>query len=73
MKKPRNEERARERGKSALAIIQRARKRRLKMVQEKPERTCVECGCTEGHACPGGCSWAVEYPDPLKGLCSQCA
>lgn len=29
--------------------------------------TCRVCGCTDNHACPGGCYW-VE-PD----LCSRCA
>ena len=28
---------------------------------------CTECGCTDGHACPGGCCW-IE-----PGLCSRCA
>lgn len=31
------------------------------------ERTCRICGCTEDHACPGGCSWVEE------DLCSACA
>lgn len=30
-------------------------------------RACRECGCTDIHACPGGCSW-VE-----ADLCSGCA
>ena len=29
--------------------------------------TCRKCGCTDNHACPGGCYW-IE-PD----LCSRCA
>lgn len=28
---------------------------------------CRRCGCTERHACPGGCAWAT--PD----LCTRCA
>lgn len=28
---------------------------------------CVECGCCEHQACPGGCVWAGP------NLCSQCA
>ena len=32
-----------------------------------PQRTCRVCGCTQGHACPGGCFWVEE------DLCSQCA
>lgn len=30
-------------------------------------QTCRKCGCTEDHACKGGCSWAEP------GLCSACA
>jgi len=29
-------------------------------------RTCRVCGCTDEHACPGGCSWVQE------DLCSAC-
>ena len=31
------------------------------------EEKCWVCGCTDNHACPGGCYWA------LPGLCSRCA
>lgn len=31
------------------------------------ERKCRVCGCTEDHACAGGCSWVEE------DLCSACA
>lgn len=34
-------------------------------VDERPPR-CRICGCTDDHACPGGCSWVA--PD----LCSTC-
>jgi len=27
---------------------------------------CIFCGCTEDHACPGGCSWIAP------NLCSRC-
>ena len=30
--------------------------------------TCFLCGCTEAHACAGGCSWANE----AQTLCSAC-
>jgi hypothetical protein len=30
------------------------------------ERRCLNCGCSESHACPGGCVWATE------SLCSRC-
>jgi len=29
-------------------------------------RTCKECGCTDIHACPGGCHWVTD------DLCSNC-
>lgn len=32
-----------------------------------PVRTCRECGCTDDHACDGGCSWVAD------DLCSACA
>lgn len=31
--------------------------------------TCYVCGCTEEHACEGGCWWV----DETRTLCSQCA
>lgn len=31
--------------------------------------TCLMCGCTDGHACPGGCWWANDE----RTLCSACA
>jgi ParB family chromosome partitioning protein len=34
--------------------------------------TCRTCGCTDEHACDGGCSW-VEDPQGLGDLCSACA
>jgi hypothetical protein len=32
------------------------------------DRQCIGCGCTDGRACPGGCSW----PRPDVDLCSVC-
>ena len=32
-----------------------------------PVRVCRVCGCTDDHACPGGCYWVEE------DLCSACA
>jgi hypothetical protein len=29
---------------------------------------CVQCGCTEARACPGGCHWISEDPP----VCSAC-
>jgi hypothetical protein len=34
--------------------------------------TCIECGCTESQACPGGCSWIELDKDTNVGLCSKC-
>jgi len=36
------------------------------------ERVCVHCGCTDSHACRGGCSWAVLHKATPTGVCSQC-
>jgi ParB/RepB/Spo0J family partition protein len=33
--------------------------------------TCRICGCTEDHACEGGCSW-VNDPEGIGDLCSKC-
>ena len=30
------------------------------------EKFCLNCGCTEEHACKGGCSWVAPYK------CSNC-
>lgn len=35
-------------------------------------KACRECGCTDDHACPGGCSW-VQVPEGEAPLCSACA
>jgi hypothetical protein len=32
-------------------------------------RICIECGCTEDRACPGGCAWV----SPDLDLCTACA
>lgn len=32
------------------------------------EVACVLCGCTDSHACPGGCSWVLHKPP----VCSSC-
>jgi len=34
--------------------------------QERAQRTCVRCGCTDTTACLGVCAWASQ------GLCSRC-
>lgn len=39
----------------------------------KAERQCVQCGCTDSKACPGGCSWVEEHPATPTGVCSTCA
>lgn len=34
--------------------------------------TCVGCGCTDLHACEGGCWWLRVDREQRKGVCSQC-
>lgn len=36
---------------------------------DDPNRQCIECGCTDDHACPGGCYWVSLEPP----ICSACA
>lgn len=36
-------------------------------LEEPLFRQCMGCGCTDEHACPGGCSWVTPR------LCSRCA
>lgn len=37
------------------------------------ERFCRGCGCTDSHACPGGCSWVLLDIASATGICSTCA
>ena len=34
----------------------------------EPRGVCKKCGCTDEHACPGGCSWTNKE----RTLCSAC-
>jgi hypothetical protein len=34
-----------------------------------PRGVCTECGCTDDHACEGGCTWV----DERHTLCSRCS
>jgi ParB/RepB/Spo0J family partition protein len=34
--------------------------------------TCIGCGCTDDHACEGGCSWVRIDRESGKGVCSKC-
>lgn len=36
------------------------------MKNTKRERQCKRCGCTDDHACEGGCFWVTD------NLCSKC-
>lgn len=36
------------------------------------ERACVHCGCTDSHACPGGCAWSIKHKATPTGVCSRC-
>ncbi len=40
-------------------------------MSKNSESACRICGCTENHACEGGCSW-VEDPENIGPLCSKC-
>lgn len=39
---------------------------------KRPPRVCLECGCTNDRACPGGCGWVWANPKGTLGLCSTC-
>lgn len=34
-------------------------------------RICIGCGCTDEHACEGGCTWLIA--DERAGVCSRCS
>jgi len=36
------------------------------------DRTCIYCGCTDSHACAGGCSWVITFEYGNAGVCSEC-
>lgn len=36
------------------------------------ERTCIYCGCEDGRACAGGCSWVIIFQHSHAGVCSNC-
>ena len=44
----------------------------LKTIRQA-EATCVACGCTDTHACDGGCSWIWVDRDSGRGRCSNCS
>lgn len=35
-------------------------------------RTCRGCGCTDDHACQGGCHWVLLDVNSPTGVCSTC-
>lgn len=39
---------------------------------EYDERVCIQCGCTDMHACDGGCYWLAVDTGKARGVCSQC-
>lgn len=43
----------------------------LEDLLEPVERTCVGCGCTDSHACPGGCGWATLAPPVCTGCVAE--
>jgi hypothetical protein len=43
------------------------------LVDDESGFACRECGCTDDHACEGGCSWvAAELNNPAGPLCTAC-
>ncbi|MFI5685852.1 hypothetical protein [Streptomyces sp. NPDC051636] len=44
---------------------------RTEHLDQDDEARCVRCGCTEDHACEGGCYWVPNRQ--LIDLCSACA
>lgn len=36
------------------------------------ESVCVVCGCSDSRACPGGCSWTLQFAKTKTGVCSRC-
>jgi hypothetical protein len=39
---------------------------------EPPIASCIGCGCTDSHACLGGCHWLVVNRNQGVGVCSRC-
>ena len=50
----------------AVAFVEMLDRRAAASVTGAEERTCQLCGCTDSHACEGGCYWVTE------DLCSEC-
>jgi hypothetical protein len=43
------------------------------LVQAPQPIECIGCGCTDDHACLGGCAWVAVDAEECIGLCSNCA
>lgn len=55
-------------GKSIMALCRAYRALdSLNAARKRAELSCIGCGCADGYACVGGCSWSEP------GLCSRCA
>ncbi|QAT44140.1 hypothetical protein EQM06_09660 [Aminipila luticellarii] len=50
--------------KNVLCITREEAEKKLEGLKN---RKCRVCGCTQDHACPGGCYWVED------DLCSKCA
>jgi hypothetical protein len=37
-----------------------------------PPDACEYCGCTEYHACSGGCAWSRKYAEQGRLICTSC-
>ena len=44
----------------------------VKVDAMRPEYTCVYCGCTDSHACAGGCYWVEQHQHTPTGVCNNC-
>ena len=53
-----------------MTRAERTRRRMIGRQRDAVRRgVCQVCGCTETHACPGGCAWA----NAAQTICTACA
>jgi hypothetical protein len=51
-----------------IQVIERTSDGFTAVIGPRTGRKCVRCGCTDGHACQGGCHWMT----PRANICSRC-
>jgi ParB family chromosome partitioning protein len=63
-------------GKKAAAGADKTEKNRTKPTKAAKNRSaqpvCERCRCTEDHACPGGCSWSIDFLAQKRRVCTKC-